>query len=273
MAEQPAERDDDADGSGDRAPTDQPWSTPDLIDRVRRWVAWIGPGRLAGSVGAVLVMAGLGWWLLRSPALPTEAGLPRVPDRVTTAGLSAPDQASSLPARPPTGSIVADDEVLVHVTGAVARPGVYELTAGQRVDDAIAAAGGPTAAANADVLNLAAPVADGDRIEVPAAAAPTVAGADGGAADGQSGGITSGPGAGHTNADGDAGAPAADAPVDLNEADIAALDALPGIGPATAAAIIQHRTDNGPFGSVDDLLDVTGIGPAKLEAVRDLVVT
>jgi competence protein ComEA len=120
------------------------------------------------------------------------------------------------------------------------------------VHTAIDAAGGATTVADLDGLNLAAPVVDGQRIYVPIAGeVDPVA-------------VPSGPVAG-----GDPSAP--DAPIDLNRAGIADLETLPGIGPATAAAIVDDRDRNGPFASVDDLDRVPGIGPAKLGALRDLV--
>jgi competence protein ComEA len=142
--------------------------------------------------------------------------------------------------------------VVIHVTGAVRTPGVYELPPGQRVADAIDAAGGALANADPNVLNLAAPIADGDRIAVPAAGATSTA-------------------AGHSHAG--SGTDAADAagPVDVNAASAAELETLPGIGPATAAAILDYRERNGPFASVDDLDAVPGIGSAKLDVIRDLV--
>lgn len=237
-----------------------PWPPTALVDRARLWVAWIGPGRLAGAVGATLVVAGVGWWLLRSPALPTEAALPTVSHAAAVP--SSPLNGSGLPPTALSGPAVSEPAavVVVHVTGAVNQPGVYELRTGQRVDDALAAAGGPTPDADSNSLNLAAPVVDGDRIEVPVVGQAPV-------------GAAEGPGSGHTHATADDAAASAASPVDLNRADASALDGLPGIGPATAAAIIDHRTQNGPFASVDDLLDVPGIGPAKLEAIRELVTT
>jgi competence protein ComEA len=118
------------------------------------------------------------------------------------------------------------------------------------VHDAIEAAGGARPRADAAALNLAALLVDGERVYVPrpgeSVPIPTS-----GAASGSAGGP---PG-----------------PVDVNHATIEQLDELPGIGPATAAAIIDHREENGPFASVEDLEAVRGIGPAKLEAIRDLV--
>ncbi len=149
--------------------------------------------------------------------------------------------------------------MVVHVAGAVTRPGVYELVAGERVDDALAAAGGTTADADPNALNLAAPVADGDRIEVPVIGADDAGGSAGAA--------------GHTHAIEPGGEAASGQPIDLNTATATELERLPGIGPATASAIVEYRAASGPFSSVDQLLDVPGVGPAKLDAIRDAVTT
>lgn len=133
--------------------------------------------------------------------------------------------------------------LLVHVVGAVAHPGVYELDAGARARDAVAAAGGATRKAVLEGLNLAAPVADGEQVVVPLKGQAPHA----------------------------AATPSKPAIVRLNQADVAALDTLPGVGPATAQRIIAWRDEHGPFGSVEDLLDVPGIGESKLGAMRDLV--
>ena len=135
------------------------------------------------------------------------------------------------------------------MAGAVVRPGVYRLPPGGRVADAIEAAGGPAPGAELHRLNLAAPLVDGSQVYVPLAGEAPPAGA-------------AAPGA---------GAEAPPGPLDLNTATAAQLEELPGIGPATAAAIVDAREERGGFASVDDLLDVRGIGPAKLEALRDLV--
>lgn len=234
------------------------WSPAIFIERARMWAAWIGPGRLAGTAGALLVMAGIGWWLLRSPALPTEAALPVV----SQAGMAPPSStvgsSTTSAVAPMAPASQAATVLVVHVTGAVNRPGVYELTTGQRVDDALAAAGGPTPDADADSLNLAAPVIDGDRIEVPVAGQVRV-------------GASVTPG-GHIHAT-DLPVEASAVRVNVNQADAVALDELPGVGPATAAGIVDYRVRNGPFASIDQLLEVPGIGPAKLGALRDLVTT
>jgi competence protein ComEA len=143
--------------------------------------------------------------------------------------------------------------VIVHVAGAVAQPGVVELPAGSRVVDAVRAAGGLRADAEPDRVNLAAELSDGQRVvvpvvgqEIPAEVVPS----------------------GSPPASTQGGGPAK---VDVNAAGAAELESLPGIGPATSAAIVAHRERHGPFRSVDSLLEVRGIGAAKLDALRDLV--
>jgi competence protein ComEA len=152
----------------------------------------------------------------------------------------------------PTGTVAATARakaVVVDVVGAVRRPGLYRLTEGARVADALARAGGATARAQLDLVNLAAPISDGEQIVVPLrGAAPTAAG-------GASGGAT--------------GATAG--PVHLNTATLEQLDALPGVGPVTAQKILDYRQEHGAFGSVDELDAIPGIGPARLEQLRDLV--
>lgn len=139
--------------------------------------------------------------------------------------------------------------LVVHASGAVRTPGVYRLDLGARVIDLLEAAGGPGDGLDLDRLNLASPLTDGSRIWFPVRGerAPVV------------------------EVDpADSNSPSA-APVDLNRATASQLDALPGVGPSTAAAIVAHRVANGPFRSIDDLLAVKGLGPAKVEALRPLV--
>ena len=138
--------------------------------------------------------------------------------------------------------------LVVHVVGAVANPGLYRLKDGSRVDDAVRRAGGATPKAALQLLNLAAPVADGQQVVVP------VRGAGGGAASG---------------APGAPGAPAGK--VHLNTATLEQLDALPGVGPVTAQKILDYRATKGAFSSVEELDAVPGIGPARLESLKDLV--
>jgi competence protein ComEA len=146
--------------------------------------------------------------------------------------------------------------VTVHVAGQVANPGVYAVPAGGRVADAVIAAGGTAVEADVEQLNLAARLSDGERIYVPKKGEPPPAVAPA-ASPVAGGGTKSG------------GAPAG--PVDLNTATAEQLEALPGVGPATSKAILTYRANHGRFRSVTELLEVPGIGPAKLEALRPLV--
>jgi competence protein ComEA len=151
-------------------------------------------------------------------------------------------------AAPPERSAVAvtagGRRSVVHVAGAVRRPGVYSLGPGARVQDAVRRAGGARRGANLDAVNLAARVADGQQIVVPSRTAPAAAVGAGGAG----------------------GAPAA--PVSLGSATLEQLETLDGVGPATAQKILAYRTEHGGFRSVDDLANVPGIGPKKLAAIK-----
>jgi len=153
--------------------------------------------------------------------------------------------------------------VFVHVHGRVALPGLYELASGARVVDVVAAAGGFADDAEQGAVNLARPLVDGEQLYVPAMGEAAAAGPGGGA------GAGAGAGAGSA-LDGGASGPGA-ALVDLNSADAAALETLPGVGPATSAAILEWRRQNGAFRSVDDLLGVSGIGEKTLAKLSPLV--
>ncbi len=190
---------------------------------------------------ALAAVAAIAWWSGRpGPAVPVEARIPLATTVGPGAGTAATTDA------PQASATTEPDELLVHVAGAVRRPGIVTLEPGSRIGDAVTAAGGPTSDADVHQLNLAAPVVDGLQVRVPVdgeLVAPT--------------GIAP-PSATDSGSDGHL-------LVDINSASEAELEGLPGIGPALAAAIVEWRTANGPFATVDDLLAVPGIGPAKLE--------
>lgn len=169
----------------------------------------------------------------------------------------AAQQTSMLPAEPSTAARVEPPPapvatpVYVHVAGRVRRPGLYRLHAGSRIADALRRAGGRAHGADLDAINLAAKVHDGDQVLVPrksAVAAGSVV-----------------PAAGQTGVGG-AATPAA--VVSLNSATEEQLETIDGVGPATAAKIIAFRQQHGGFRTVDDLAQISGIGPKKLAAMR-----
>jgi competence protein ComEA len=143
--------------------------------------------------------------------------------------------------------------VIVHVAGAVQAPGVYTLPSGARVIDGIRSAGGLAAGADASAINLARPLADGERVYIPRR------------------GET--PPAAHVSGDPSAaqGTSAAGGKVNLNTASAADLEALPGIGEVLAQRIVDYRTQHGPFRNVRDLLKVEGIGDKKFDSIKDYV--
>lgn len=217
--------------------------------------------RVAIGAAVVLFIAAVAAAALMSFA----AGGGGVQERVVaTGGPGAGDgsrSASASASRSASGSVQASTAVgiettplLVHVLGAVVRPGLVELHPGDRVVDAVAAAGGFTPDADPAGVNLARPVADGEQLvvfavgQVPPPSAPGGAGAASAAGGGPADGL-----------------------VHLNTADVAALDTLPRIGPALAQRIIDWRAANGPFTSVDQLLDVAGIGDAVFSGLADKV--
>ena len=159
------------------------------------------------------------------------------------------------------GTGMTPGSAFVHVVGEVAEPGVVELPAGARVRDALDAAGGPTKRAVLAGVNLARVVVDGEQITVPDTAEAEMSAAPGGGDTAESGG------SGGSGANG----ASPGALVNLNTADAAALETLPRVGPALAQRIIDWRAANGAFTSVDQLLEVSGIGEKTLEGFRDQV--
>jgi competence protein ComEA len=187
--------------------------------------AVLSPSRRRALAGAALLAV----VLVLAARYVAQSGAPaasRPPERVTLA---------RAPAAP---------ELLVHVVGAVRRPGLYRLKEGARVADALERAGGPAAKADLALVNLAAPVADGTQVLVPRRGAAPASGGSAGAAGG---------------------------PVQLNSATVEQLDSLPGIGPVTAERIVEYRQAHGAFRSVEELDAVPGIGPARVEQLKEVV--
>jgi len=222
---------------------------------IRERMDGLSRGELVGLIVVVLaLLAGIGLWYTRS--------LPRPVDVATTAGSAVPVVQASFGASPgaapavavASGSVTASASVsaaptlIVDVAGAVRKPGVFEFQPGDRVIDAVERAGGALEKADLTLLNLAAPLTDGQQILVPKkgdtpSGVPVAVGVPGGPT----------------------------ALVNVNSADEATLETLNGVGPVLAAAIIQYRTEHGPFASIDQLDEVSGIGPATLEDLRSQV--
>jgi competence protein ComEA len=195
-------------------------------------LATLSRAELIALVAVVgVTVAGAGFWYVRS--LPAPVKVRSGPSGALVAA--------------PTASASPATVILVDVAGWVRRPGVYEFAEGARVIDAIDAAGGARPGAVLSSLNLAAPLVDGTQVLVPkeSQSAPAM----------ETGTGTSG----------------ATGLVNVNSATNAELETLPGIGEVLAQAIVDHRTENGPFTSVEQLVDVSGIGDATLENIRELV--
>jgi competence protein ComEA len=178
----------------------------------------------------------------------TTAGLMMVLVAVAAGMWWGGGEAESIPTPAPSGPLTsgsppARSTITVHVAGLVIRPGLVELAEGSRVADAIAAAGGLLPGARTEAVNLAAPLTDGQQIVVPGAQG------DGPAAPGAT-----------TNGK-----------IHLNQATASELESLPGVGPVIAERIVTYREEHGLFESIEDLLDVPGIGEAKLADLRDHV--
>lgn len=234
--------------------------TPSMSRWNRLVVLWhrIRSGEDPVAFGAVVVVvavvAGLVWFWAgaRSAGVPAASAATRSP--------SGDGPPSSLAAHNAELTTTTGPPVAVHVAGAVAHPGLYHLPTGSRVADALAMAGGKLPRADLDRLNLAARLSDGQKILVTRRGDPLppfeVA--------------TAGGGVGASGA-GDGNGAAPNYPIDLNVADLAALDSLPGIGPATARAILEERARRGGFRSTRDLLRVSGIGEGRFARLKDRV--
>lgn len=248
--------------------------TPGLWSRVRA-----DPGR-AGTVGlaviaALAVLVTVATMITDRPAPVTSAKLPAVHAVAASSAHDDPDHRD--------GPAVAGP-VVVSVVGLVHAPGLVTLPAGSRVADALTAAGGAVAGADTTGLNVAQVLADGEQIVVGLAAQPGASGSSASSVAGEGPVRSTGP----TRASGSGSTPGMGSPpgartppgsgharargsVDLNSATVEQLDALPGVGPVMAAAIVAWRQRHGRFRNVDQLGEVTGIGPSRLAKLRALV--
>jgi competence protein ComEA len=198
---------------------------------------------------ALLLAVWFGWqaWAGQPPA-----------EELGSAGRTPADVSSQAPVSEGTDS---EDpaRIVVHVAGAVKKPGIVSVPAGSRVFEAISAAGGADAAASLDGLNLAAVVQDGAKIQVPRQGEEPELPQDGAGAAGGGGSIRPGSGT------------AAGARININTATAAELDELPKVGPVLAGRIVAWREEHGPFAAVEELDAVDGVGPKMLEALLPLV--
>jgi competence protein ComEA len=160
--------------------------------------------------------------------------------------------------------------IAVHVIGAVPRPGLYEFPEGARVQDAIDAAGGMLAEGNADALNLAALLEDGQQLDIPYNDGSQPAGNDSSTFDLPSS-ATETPDEDLENNSEDTNSDVY--LININTASVDELDTLPGIGPTTAQKIVDYRDENGPFSTLEDIMNVSGIGPATFEEIQNLITT
>ena len=228
------------------------WRGP--LEWVRERLPPLTARTVLGGLVSVTVLVAVAVIVVR-PAVASSSGRGGRPEdslpRATPPTTAAPDDGGGSAAG--DGSDPPDGQLVVHVAGAVVDPGVHEVRQGGRVVDAVDAAGGPSDDADLDALDLAAKVTDGERIYVPHdGEVPAGAVVDGGGGGGSGG--TGG-----------------DSPIDLNAASAEDLDKLPGVGPSLADAIVEYRRRHGPFQSIDQLLDVPGIGDAKLASIRSKV--
>ncbi len=223
----------------------RPLPPPSWRDRIATIEAWRDGVPLPILLVVVGVVVALTFGVLTvtraggSRAPDVALSLPRADDVATDASLASAATTTTLPS-----------VLHVHAAGAVQRPGVVEVPAGARVIDVVVAAGGPSDVADLNQINLAELVSDGERVYIPRAGEVVAS--------------IAAPSSGANTAS----SKSADGIININEASESELEELPGVGPATAQAIVDYRAEHGRFRSVDDLLNVRGIGPAKLEQIK-----
>ena len=224
--------------------------TASLFARIK----WFGVSRLVGSVVSVVLVACAGWWLVQVPPPPPEAGLGFAPSLTSVPVVS---KSVAVGDALPDANVHVPQFLTVHVAGAVKSPGVYRLRQGARVNDGVDAAGGATTTADLDSVNLATLLNEGEQIYIPKRGEKPRT-------------ITTRPQLSRDRAVSDgviSGGDVATRLININLASATELEQLPGVGPATAKAIVAYREKYGAFNTVEDLLKVRGIGPAKLSEI------
>ena len=213
--------------------------------KVQATIKWFGLSRLIGSVLSLIAVALAGWWLLRVPPPPPEDSIPIASTATTLSFAVSSPQATELAT-----------ELTVHIAGAVKTPGVYQLQVGARINDGVVAAGGATAQADLDSVNLAMLLSEGEQIYIPKRndkphiiVQPRFTSSS------------------NLNSSNSATNNELQISININTATAIELERLAGVGPSTAKAIIEFRQKNGGFKTVEDLLNVRGIGPAKLSEI------
>ena len=221
--------------------------------KVQATIKWFGLSRLIGSVLSLIAVALAGWWLLRVPPPPPEDSIP------IASTATALSYAVSSPQKIELDTKLFRElatELTVHIAGAVKTPGVYQLQVGARINDGVVAAGGATAQADLDSVNLAMLLSEGEQIYIPKRndkphiiAQPRFTSSS------------------NLNSSNSATNNELQISININTATAIELEQLAGVGPSTAKAIIEFRQKNGGFKTVEDLLNVRGIGPAKLSEI------
>ena len=217
--------------------------------KVKTTIKWFGLSRLIGSVLSLIAVALAGWWLLRVPPPPPEDSIPIASTATTLSFAVSSPQKIELEAK-----LVR--ELTVHIAGAVKTPGLYQLRVGARINDGVIAAGGATAQADLDSVNLAMLLSEGEQIYIPKRnekphiiVQPRFTNSN------------------NSNSSNNSTNSQLQISININTATAIELEQLAGVGPSTAKAIIEFRQKNGGFKTVEDLLNVRGIGPAKLSEI------
>jgi competence protein ComEA len=233
--------------------------------KVQATIKWFGLSRLIGSVLSLIAVALAGWWLLRVPPPPPEDSIP-IASTATTLSFAV-----SLPQKIELDTELDREldteldtklvrelatELTVHIAGAVKTPGLYQLRVGARINDGVIAAGGATAQADLDSVNLAMLLSEGQQIYIPKRnekahiiVQPRFTNSN------------------NSNSSNNLTNTQLQNSININTATAIELEQLAGVGPSTAKAIIEYRQKNGGFKTVEDLLNVRGIGPAKLSEI------